>query len=359
MVSVLYLIGGLVVVTIGAELLVKGAARGAATLGMTPLVVGLTVVAFGTSAPEFALSLFAAMEGQTDLALGNVVGSNAFNLLFIIGLSALITPLGVARNLVRYDVPVLIASSIAIMVMSLDRNIGWVDGAILGFSIVAYVIWTVRRVNPATVESTDANDNGIKISTAGLWRDGLLLVVGLALLTVGAKGLVIGGVQIAKKLGLSELVIGLTILAAGTSVPEIATSLVAALRGQRDIAVGNAVGSSIFNILFVLSAAALASPRGIPVASSALYFDMPVMIATSLACFPLFYTGYRINRWEGALLLAYYFAYIGYLVLAATHHQATLGYGQVMIYFALPLTFIVLAVLLFRAWRRTRPKVLP
>jgi cation:H+ antiporter len=355
MISVLYLLGGLVIVTVGAELLVKGAARGAATLGMSPLVVGLTVVAFGTSAPEVALSLFASLEGQTDLALGNVVGSNAFNLLFIIGVSALLAPLTVARDLVRYDVPVLIASSIVIMLMSLDSTIGWIDGGLLGAFLLLYVVWTIKRC-PSPTPIAEDSDGQEQHDKSGLWRDGALLIVGLVLLTLGAKLLVMGGVEIAKKLGLSELVIGLTILAAGTSVPEIATSVVAALRGQRDIAVGNAVGSSIFNILFVLSAAALASPNGVPVNASALYFDMPVMIATSLACFPLFYTGYRIDRWEGALLLAYYLAYISYLILAATEHVATQGFGQVMLYFLLPLTFLVLAVLLYRSWRRPRAR---
>lgn len=383
MTFLLALIAGLVVVTLGAETLIRGARRGAVQLGLTPLVIGLTVVAFGTSAPEVSLSLFAVFDDQSALALGNLVGSNIFNILFIIGASALITPLIVDQKLVRHDVPILIAASLAVIAMSIDGALGWGDGAILVAALIIYVIVTIRQSQresaavkaeyervfgsgtsgartaldtPAVATIVTLPDiPGRRSSSArpdrrtSLWWNGLLILIGLALLTVGARALVFGAAGLAREIGLSELVIGLTVLAVGTSVPEIATSLVAAFRGERDIAVGNAIGSSLFNLLFVLGATSLVAPDGMPVDRATLYFDLPIMAATAVACLPIFFTGYRIERWEGVLLLAYYIAYVTYLLLDATGHDATNTIGAVMLLFVLPLTAITLVVLAWRA----------
>ena len=346
--DILYLAAGLGLVTLGAELLVRGAARGAARLGVSELVVGLTVVAFGTSAPEVALSLFAVHEGRGDLALGNVVGSNIFNVLFILGAAALITPMVVARQLVRVDVPILVGASALAMLMAMDGGIGRLEGAVLLAAMTGYLLYTIRA---ARREPTAAAEEAAAPPPGSLGRDALLFVVGLGLLVVGARLLVSGAAGVARAAGLSELVVGLTIVAAGTSVPEVATSIVAALRGQRDIAVGNAIGSSIFNLLFVLGVAALFS-RGVPVADGALHFDMPVMLATAAACLPIFFTGHRIDRWEGALLLGYYVAYLAFLVLDATGHDASRPFGLVMLLFVVPLSAITLLVLALRAARR-------
>jgi cation:H+ antiporter len=351
--DILYLAAGLGLVTLGAELLVRGAARGAARLGVSQLVVGLTVVAFGTSAPEVALSLFAVHEGRGDLALGNVVGSNIFNVLFILGAAALITPLVVARQLVRVDVPILIGASALVLLMAMDGGIGRLEGAVLLAAMTGYLTYTIRA---ARREPTAAAEDAAAPLPGSLGRDALLFVVGLGLLVVGARLLVSGAAGVARAAGLSELVVGLTIVAAGTSVPEVATSIVAALRGQRDIAVGNAIGSSIFNLLFVLGAAALFS-RGVPVADGALYFDMPVMMATAAACLPIFFTGHRIDRWEGALLLGHYAAYLAYLILDATGHDASRPFGLAMLLFVVPLSALTLLVLSLRAARRGPPAI--
>ncbi len=318
--TVTLFVGGLALLVAGAEGLVRGASRLAAVVGVSPLVIGLTVVAYGTSAPELAVSVKAALEGQPDLALGNVVGSNLFNVLFILGLSALITPLAVAQQLVRFDVWVMIGVSAAALLLGLDGRVGRVDGFVLVAGGVAYTAWCIRqsRRENAAVQTEYAAEFG-RPARAGL-SAGLanvaLVLVGLALLVLGSRWLVTSAVVIARALGVSELVIGLTIVAAGTSLPEVATSIVAALKGERDIAVGNVVGSNIFNILVVLGGAAVVAPQGVAVARSALWVDMPLMIVVSAACLPIFFTGYRISRLEGTLFLVGYAAYTAYLVVA-------------------------------------------
>lgn len=313
-------VGGLALLVAGAEGLVRGASRLAAVVGVSPLVIGLTIVAYGTSAPELAVSVKAALAGQPDLGLGNVVGSNVFNVLFILGLSALITPLAVAQQLVRFDVWVMIGVSAAALLLGLDGRFGRVDGLVLVAGGVAYTAWCIRqgRRENAAVQAEYAAEFGPPPPTglaAGLANVALVLV-GLALLVLGSRWLVASAVVIARWLGVSELVIGLTIVAAGTSLPEVATSVVAAVKGERDIAVGNVVGSNIFNVLIVLGGAAAVAPQGIAVARAALRVDMPLMIVVSAACLPIFFTGYRISRLEGALFLVGYVAYTAYLVVA-------------------------------------------
>lgn len=360
--TVLFVVGlGLLI--LGAELLVRGASGLAAAVGISPLVVGLTVVAFGTSAPELAVSLQAAAADQTDLAIGNIVGSNIFNVLFILGLSALIAPLIVSEQLVRLDVPLLIVVTTVLLLLALDGSIGRVDGALLFVAIVAYTVFLVRqsrREHVAHAPPTDGDDDGAA-EAAGRGRAGGMLglvgfvLVGLGLLVLGARWLVDGAVAIATALGLSELVIGLTIIAVGTSLPEVATSIVAALRGQRDIAVGNVVGSNISNTLLILGVSGLVAPDGLPVAPSIVRFDLPVSLAVAIACLPIFFTGYLIARWEGALFLGYYVAYTLYVLLDATEHDALPAFSWVMVAFVVPLTAITLAVLAARAARGRRP----
>lgn len=340
----------------GAELLVRGASRLAGAAGIPPLIIGLTVVAFGTSAPEFAVSAQSALAGQADIAMGNVLGSNIFNVLFILGASALIVPLAVQRQLVRLDVPLMIAAGLLLALLALDGRVGRLDGLLLFVLLLAYItfqIWQGLRdggsAGPAEAEGRPRAGSGRMAVNLGL------VAGGLAMLVVGSGWLVDGAVAMARALGLSELIIGLTIIAAGTSLPEVAASLVAAMRGERDIAVGNVVGSNIFNILGILGLTAIIAPQGVAVAPAALAFDMPVMIAVLLACLPIFFTGHRIARWEGALFLAYYLAYTAYLVLAATGHDALPAFSMTMIGFALPLTAVTLLVLGARALIKNRP----
>ena len=348
---------GLVLLVAGAELLVRGASRLAARFGISPLVIGLTVVAFGTSAPEMAVSVQAGLAGQADIALGNVVGSNIFNVLFILGVSALIVPLVVSQQLVRLDVPIMIGVSVLLLVMALDGRISGLDGLLLFSGIVAYTVFAIRqgRKESAAVQAEYAQEYGDGKSPA-LKRLPLqiaFIVAGLALLVLGAHWLVGGAVAIARLFGVSELIIGLTIVAAGTSLPELATSVVAALRGERDIAVGNIVGSNIFNILAIAGIAAVVTPGGLEVAPALLRFDILVMIAVALACLPIFASGHLIARWEGALFLGYYAAYVLYLILAATQHDALPAFSAAMFGFVLPLTTVTLIVLLLRHRSRT------
>jgi cation:H+ antiporter len=356
LVVVLMLVAGLVLLGGGAELLVRGASRLAAAAGVSPLVVGLTVVAFGTSAPELAVAVQAAFTGDAgaNLVVGNVVGSNIFNVLVLLGLSALIAPLTVVGQLVRVDVPLVIAASVLALVLALDGRVNRLDGVLLFAGILVYLVHAgvqgrrARRV-ARPVEAVEA---AAPAERSRPWRNLALVVVGLAMLVLGARWLVAAAIELARAVGLSELVIGLTVVAVGTSLPEVAASLAATLKGERDLAVGNAVGSCLFNILAVMGLAALVAPDGIAVAPSALHFDIPVMIAVTVACLPVFVTGCVISRSEGVLFVGYYAAYTAFLVLDASEHAAIDAFSNVMLLFVVPLTVVGLTVSLGRHMRR-------
>ncbi len=353
-----FLLGFLLLIG-GAEWLVKGASRLAATSGVSPLVIGLTVVAFGTSAPELAVSMYAAYSGQADIAVGNVVGSNICNILLILGIASLFTPLVVAQQLIRMDVPLLIAVSILMYALSWDGHIGFADGLLLSTGILVYIVFSVVKSRRESIQVRDeyTREYGPEAAIYGrvaIVKNLLLIVIGLVLVVLGARWLVFGAVAIARAFEVSELIIGLTIVAVGTSLPEIAASVIASLRGERDIAVGNAIGSSLFNILAVLGITAVVAPSGVAVSEAALGFDIPVMIAAAIACLPIFFTGYRIDRWEGVLFIIYYIAYISFLVLETVQHRALATFTELMV-FVLPLTAVTLAVLLWRAVRLQKP----
>ncbi|TNF62448.1 MAG: calcium/sodium antiporter [Burkholderiales bacterium] len=345
-------LAGLVALVAGAELLVRGASRLALSFGISPLVVGLTIVAFGTSAPEVAVSVGAVLDGQTDIALGNVVGSNIFNVLFILGLSALITPLLVNIQLIRQEIPILVGTSLLLLVLSLDGRIGLLDGTLLFGLLLAYTAFLVIQSRRETRAANDEFAAEIRPADAGSWDSPLymqllLMAGGLALLVIGSQWLVDAAVVFARALGVSDVVIGLTIVAAGTSMPEVATSITAAIKGERDIAVGNVVGSNTFNILGCLGLSGITSGSlGLAVPEAVLNFDIWVMLAVSLACVPVFITGREIARWEGAVFLLYYVAYVAYLILAAQQHAALDTFSSVMMGFVVPLTVITLVVVL-------------
>ena len=354
---ILLIVLGLAMLVAGAELLVRGASALARAVGLPSLIIGLTVVAFGTSAPEFAVSVKASLAGQPDIAVGNVLGSNTFNVLFILGVSALIVPLAVSSQLIRLDVPVMIAVSALTWLIAADGVVSRWEGLLLLAGIVAYTTMLIRlgkrrqslRVPPGPEEIARPARGRLSVSL-------LMVLVGLTLLVLGARWLVQGAVDLARLLGVSELVIGLTVVAAGTSLPEVATSVVASIRRERDIAVGNIVGSNIFNILAVLGASAAASPGGMAVSRTALHFDVPVMVAVALACLPVFFTGGRISRWEGALLLGYYLAYLTYLFLGASQHASLPAFSMVMLFFVLPGTVLGVGVSVWCALRgKARP----
>ena len=346
------LVLGLALLVVGADLLVRGAARLAAAVGIPPLVIGLTVVAFGTSAPELAVSLQAAASGSADIAIGNVVGSNVFNVLAILGLAAVVAPLAVHRKVIRFDVPLLIVASVLAWILASDGRVGRLDGALLLGGVGAYTVWSIR----AGRAEGKALAGGVRPAPPrrAVVGNVVVAVAGLVLLVLGARLLVSAATATARALGLSELVIGLTVVAAGTSLPELATSVVAAVRGERDIAVGNVVGSNIFNILCVLGGAALFAPSGITVVPQALAFDLPVMTAVAFACLPVFLTGHVIARWEGFLFLGYYVAYTTWIVLAAVGSAALPSFRGAMIGFVVPLTVVTLTVTTVRWIRREK-----
>ena len=351
MTDLLLLVGGLVGLVVGAELLVRGASRLALSFGISPLVVGLTIVAFGTSAPEMTVSVGAVLKGQTGLALGNAVGSNIFNVLGILGLAALITPLAVHLQVIRQEVPIMIGAALLVMVMSLDGSFSLFDGLLLTSLLLAYTLFLVRQSRAQGAEAGDyaahADSGGSRLLQIGM------LITGLALLVGGSEAMVTAAVGFARRLDVSEVVIGLTIVAVGTSLPEVATSVTAALKGERDIAVGNVVGSCVFNLLGVVGlgslAAAFSGAGALPVPPAVAHFDLWVMLAALAACLPIFLTGREVARWEGALFLAYYLAYAAYLVLRAQAHDALTAFSGAMLGFVLPLTVVTVLVSTLRS----------
>jgi cation:H+ antiporter len=290
--AILMLVLGLAVLTAGAELLVRGSSQLAIALGISPLVVGLTVVAYGTSAPELVVSVQSSLSGQPDVAIGNVVGSNIFNVLFILGLSAMIVPLRVSQQLIRVDVPLMVGLSVLVLATAQDGKIGRLDGLVLIGGIIAYTVLAVvsSRREKAAIQAEYEAEFGMKKEVEGRGKivaNLLLVAAGLALLVLGSRWFVDSAIMIARAMGVSELVIGLTIVAAGTSMPEVATSIMAAIRGERDIAVGNVIGSNIFNILGVLGISSVVSSDGIRVSAAALQMDIPVMVAVACPSFLL------------------------------------------------------------------------
>jgi cation:H+ antiporter len=352
--DLLMFLGGLILLVIGADILVRGASKLAMSFGISPLVVGLTIVAFGTSAPELAVSVGAILGGKTDIAIGNVVGSNIFNVLFILGISAMITPLVVNIQLIRQEVPIMLGASLLLLALSLDGRLSFLDGGLLFALLVAYTVFLIVQSRRETQAAKDEFAEEIQPAQAGAWDSHWavqigLIAAGLVALVLGSDYLVQASVNFAKAMGVSDLIIGLTIVAAGTSMPEVATSITAAIKGERDIAVGNVVGSNTFNILGCLGLSGLVSGNlGLTMAPSLLAFDIWVMLAVALACLPVFMTGREIARWEGGVFFGYYIAYVAYLILAAQQHEALPVFSSVMMGFVVPLTVVTLVVVVIR-----------
>ncbi len=355
--TILYLVIGLILLVGGAELLIKGASKLAATIGISPLIIGLTVVAFGTSAPELAVSLKASFLNEADIALGNVVGSNICNVLLILGVSSLISPLIVAQQLVRLDVPIMIGVSGLVLLFGLDGEIGRSDGVVLfigGLVYTVFLLYQSQQEKDENVQNEYAKFGERSLSLKETGINAGMFVVGTIMLVSGSQLLVNSAVSIAEFFGASPLIIGLTVIAFGTSLPELATSVMASIRGERDIAVGNVIGSNIFNILVVLGLASAVSSKGIAVSPSAIGFDIPVMVAVAVMCLPIFFTDNEVSRREGTLLLAYYVLYIGYLIANATNPNSpwTGLIGTVVV----PLTLLLLGLLSWRTWATVKRK---
>ena len=310
--TLLILVVGLVLLYFGAEGLVRGSSSLALRLGVGPLLVGLTVVAFGTSTPELVVSLKAAYLDQGDISVGNVVGSNICNIGLILGFSALIIPIKVASQIVRVDTPIMIGVTALALFLLHDGSLSRMEGVILFALLVGYVLFSIRLAkNQATDPLAEEFTEEIKVSKWGVWQDVAFIAAGLVMLVFGARFLVDAAIDIAKSAGLSEAVIGLTIVAVGTSLPEFATSLVAALKKEADIAVGNVVGSNIFNILGILGISAAVTPLS---STGITGIDLGVMAAFAVVLWIFSRTGYRITRGEGFFLLVTYIAYVVWLV---------------------------------------------
>ena len=352
------LIVGLIMLVGGGELLVHGASAMAATFRISPLVIGLTVVAFGTSAPELGVSLQAALTNNADVAVGNVIGSNIINILLILGTSALVTPLVVSSQLIRIDVPLMIAASLAMWAVAADGLITRWEGVLLFAALLAYIVFCIRKSRneeKKVVEEFAQEYSKAAKSRAAVLKQIALMVAGLALLGFGSNLLVDGAVTVATQLGVGELLIGLTIVSIGTSLPEVVTSVVASYRGERDIAVGNVVGSNLFNILCVLGLTGVVSPVGINVSSEAIIFDIPIMVAVAILCFPIFLSGNVIRRHEAALFLIYYGIYTGFLIAAANNPDLKERFGSIVLYGVLPLTAFALCISLGKHLRGKNP----
>lgn len=329
--SVVLLLVGLVILYFGADWLVSGASRLAFVLGISPLIVGLTVVAFGTSMPELVVSFAASWRGSPAVSLGNVVGSNICNIGLVLGLAALIRPVHVDQGTLRRDFPVMLVSSVAAVALAwLGFGLGHLDGAVLVAGMAAYTWFTIRlarrMMRPRVVASGTADAvveadapaiegelEELEKGPSGIWPNVGLVVVGLACLVVGAELMVGNAIAIATALGVSEFVIAVSVVAVGTSLPELATSVVAAVKGESDISVGNIIGSNIFNVMWILGLVALAF--GVPVDGRVLTFDLPIMLGVTLVLYPLMRVGFVVSRGRGALLLGSYAVYVAALVL--------------------------------------------
>lgn len=314
LISILLMAAGLLVLGIGAELLVGGSRRLAMRLGISPLVIGLTIVAFGTSAPELAVSILSAVRDHSELALGNVIGSNIANIGLILGITAFLCPIKVQIDLIKEEIPFLIAVSIALGVMLWDGRLGLVDGGLLISGLLGYLGFSYWQGQTAEVEDLALQPVVPKESTGEVYVHSIMIIAGLGLLIFGSDFFVDNAVELARLLGVNEAIIGLTLVAVGTSVPELATSALAAIRGQTDIAVGNVIGSNLFNILSVLGLTAVISPI-----TSSPYFinDYVVMLVFSLLLLPLAKSDLILSRREGLMLLAAYAAYITYVGITA------------------------------------------
>lgn len=352
LINVIELLSGLVLLIIGAELMVRAAVRLAERLHVRPLIIGLTIVALGSSAPQMTVSLQAALTDNPDIAVGSVVGSGIFNILVTLGLSALIIPLRVSRQLVRLDIPLMIGASLLVFILAWNKDLGRFDGVLLLGALALYLGLLLRQSRHST------RPHGARPQdTQQSWLISVLMILaGLAMLVFAGRLLLGAAVVVATDLGLSERVIGLTVVAVGTSLPELATSLIAALRGQRDIAVGNVIGANLFNLLGVLGLTALLAPTPLSVSPNALDFDLPVMLGVAALCLPVFYSGYRVTRAEGLLLLGLYLVYGLHVVSFTTGMPLAGKLERLMLFYVLPALLTFLLFTSIRAWRRQHHK---
>jgi cation:H+ antiporter len=314
---------GLVALICGAELVVRGGTRLAIRLRIPPIVVGLTIVSIGTSAPELAIGIEAALRGNGSLAVGNIAGTNTVNLLLIFGLSALLRPITLDSQTLRFNLPVMIVAALALVAMAMDGALTRTDGAVMVGAGVLYTLALIvltRHESPATklgFEQEFAGRAHVRPLVDVAWSS-MALLAGIVIIVIGSDLLVEQAVSLARAMNVSDALIGLTIIAIGTSLPELVTTIVGTLRNNRDIAIGNLLGSSIFNILFILGITCLVPDQAMPVEADLVRIDIPVMALATLTCIPVFLSGRRVSRIEGALFVSVYALYLLYLLVERT-----------------------------------------
>lgn len=356
--TVLLFIVGLVTLIIGAELFLKSVDKFGLAWSVSPVVMGLTVVAFATGAPELAISLQAAAEGKPDLVLGNILGSNIANILLILGIAGLVKPLNITNRIIKVDVPVVIAASVLLYVLAMDGSLTVVDGFIIFGALVAYSIFMYsqikkdRSANKSNKEEQPALDEPVTTLFYGKYI--FLLLAGLVLIVMGSRWMVESAVEIAGMLGISELIIGLTIVSIGTSLPEVATSLSAVRRDDSDTAVANVMGSNLYNILLTLSLTIIVAPGALDVSVDAINLDLPFMVIVACACLPLFWPAKELGRPEAAGFLFYYLAYISYLVLIALQHPLKETMEWAMVWIIIPLTVVMILIKFISDYRKRK-----
>jgi cation:H+ antiporter len=314
-----WFLAGLAALVVGAEVMVRGGARVAARFGISPIVVGLTVVSIGTSMPELAVGVVAALDDNGALAVGNITGTNVVNLLLVLGLSALLVPLSLQIRTLRFELPVMAGAAALLWLLAADGVLSRFDGLVMALGAVVYTIAVVRAARrenqDVTTEFTEA------FSKARSERTGLhvgMTLIGIVIIVLGAERLVDAAVGMARGFGVSDALIGLTVVAVGTSAPELVTTVVSTVRGERDIAIGNLLGSSIYNILLILGVTCLVPAHGLTLPPEMVRIDIPIMVAVALICVPIFVSGRRVSRFEGGALVSAYAAFLAFLLLTQT-----------------------------------------
>lgn len=333
---------GLVSLVVGAKALVSGASAIGQRLRLSPLIIGLTIIAFGTSSPEIAVCSLAAYKGEGSIVIGNIVGSNIFNLLFVLALVAIIQPVIVHRRLLFWDVPIMIFASLLLWAFSTFGAISRPEGFLLFFGICCYIFFAFRMLKEDEVIKPKEVKHAI-------WLQIIWVIIGLALLSFGSDFLITGVQQMAQSWNVSSLFLGLTLVAIGTSLPEVATTIVCLCKREGEMALGSLIGSNIFNIFAVGGISAIVRPFA--VSAQAMDFDIPVMFATALATLPIAITGHKISRWEGVLFLAYYALYFAYVVMAAIKTPFLPFFQTAFFAFIAPLTIVTLIIALWRHYR--------
>jgi cation:H+ antiporter len=350
---------GLVLLVIGGELVVRGSVHIAQRLGMSALLVGLTIVAFGTSAPELAICLDAVVLGKPEIALGNIVGSNIANVLLILGVTATFFPIVIHRQIVQREVPIMIAVSMLFLLLCYDGILGFVDGLILLGAMFIFLIWQIRAEhkteNADDSSQKQASDEPALTSSSPGWLSFLVVLAGIVCLWFGAGWMVVGASVLAESFGISKLAVGLTAVAVGSSAPEIVTALMAAKRGFPELAVGSVIGSNIFNLLFVGGGTLMFSSE-ITIPNEAFRFDIPIMVVSSIACLPIFATGHRIDRWEGVLFLVCFAAFTVLLFIKPDDNPAFPTWAQLVWPFVTPLILATGLAVVTHKFRIMNPK---